>query len=266
MQQTIPDVSVSTGRLVLVGSMSRFTALFEEQYVLHHRVALGEVKSWDVCLHPCIVLLDNMQWIEQEVTSLRLAVPYICILICVPKCSIREVARAMRSGIADVLVGSMSDADMQTRIGLAMQQSVALWQTNAAWQSLREAAQQLGGPDTTHSAEQDGSKQPQKNDDSYAIGDVTVLVRRMQCFVAGTSIRLTSIEWQMLLILMRQPQTALAYADISFLLYGRKSNSNESRALLRPHVARLRSKIAALSHEVSIVSIRSFGYMIEETT
>ena len=102
------------------------------------------------------------------------------------------------------------------------------------------------------------------NSDRIEVGPLLLDLRRHGASLGNQMISLTRTEFALLTALAQQPDTALSYSTLSEAVYGRAQPEDEARALLRPHIARLRHKIEATSvGGVALVSIRSMGYMLQ---
>lgn len=99
--------------------------------------------------------------------------------------------------------------------------------------------------------------------DKLSIGRLWLDMRRHVATVDGQLVQLTRSEFVLLAFLARQHDVVLSYGDLAEEVYGRQQTDDEARALLRPHIARLRQKIeqAGLS-DVELISVRSVGYML----
>ena len=66
-------------------------------------------------------------------------------------------------------------------------------------------------------------------------------------WVGGQALALTRTAFSLLTALAQPPDTALSYGALYEAVYGRAQPEDEARALLRPHIARLRHKIESTS-------------------
>jgi len=100
--------------------------------------------------------------------------------------------------------------------------------------------------------------------DRIEVGPLVLDLRRHGAALGNQDLSLTRTEFSLLTALAQQPDTALSYGTLSEAVYGRPQPEDEARALLRPHIARLRHKIESTGvRGVGLVSIRSMGYMLQ---
>ena len=96
------------------------------------------------------------------------------------------------------------------------------------------------------------------------VGPLLLDLRRHGASLGNQVLALTRTEFALLTALSQQPDTALSYGTLSEAVYGRAQPEDEARALLRPHIARLRHKLEATDVSgIALVSIRSMGYMLQ---
>jgi two-component system KDP operon response regulator KdpE len=100
--------------------------------------------------------------------------------------------------------------------------------------------------------------------DRIDVGPLVLDLRRHSARLSDQSLMLTRTEFALLTALAQHIDTALSYGTLSEAVYGRAQPEDEARALLRPHIARLRHKLESTGATgISLVSIRSMGYMLQ---
>ena len=105
---------------------------------------------------------------------------------------------------------------------------------------------------------------PAANSDRIEVGPLLLDLRRHGASLGNQMLSLTRTEFALLTALAQQPDTALSYGTLSEAVYGRAQPEDEARALLRPHIARLRHKLESTGASgIALVSIRSMGYMLQ---
>jgi DNA-binding response OmpR family regulator len=76
----------------------------------------------------------------------------------------------------------------------------------------------------------------------------------------GKALDLTPIEYKLLCKFVREPNTALSFADLAYETHGMAISEGEARPLLRTHVYRLSRKLAEQG-ECPLQNVRGRGYM-----
>jgi two-component system KDP operon response regulator KdpE len=174
--------------------------------------------------------------------------------------SINSAISALRHGAFDYLLKPAQVHDIRERVerGLARRQTTR--QRTDLLHRISESARALGiieGGGTE-------APPPPTNSDRIEVGPLVLDLRRHGVALGGHVLSLTRTEFSLLTALAQQPDTALSYGALSEAVYGRPQPEDEARALLRPHIARLRHKLESTGITgVSLVSIRSMGYMLQ---
>ena len=173
--------------------------------------------------------------------------------------SINSAIAALRLGAFDYLLKPAQVNDIRERVERGLEERRKAQQRGELLQRISESARALGiieggaSPPTTPT-----------NSDRIEVGPLVLDLRRHGAALGGHALALTRTEFSLLTALAQQPDTALSYGALSEAVYGRAQPEDEARALLRPHIARLRHKIESTSIAgVALVSIRSMGYMLQ---
>jgi two-component system KDP operon response regulator KdpE len=174
--------------------------------------------------------------------------------------SINSAIAALRLGAFDYLLKPAQIQDIRERVERGLEQRQITLQRGELLQRISESAHALG------IIEGGGGAPPMVplNSDRIEVGPLVLDLRRHGATLGTQALALTRTEFSLLTALAQQPDTALSYGMLSEAVYGRAQPEDEARALLRPHIARLRHKIESTSiGGVALVSIRSMGYMLQ---
>jgi DNA-binding response OmpR family regulator len=175
--------------------------------------------------------------------------------------SINSAISSLRHGAFDYLLKPAQVTDIRERVERGLEQRRTAQQRSALLQRISDSARALGIIETGVTGQ--APIQP-ANSDRIEVGPLLLDLRRHGASLGNQMISLTRTEFALLTALAQQPDTALSYSMLSEAVYGRAQPEDEARALLRPHIARLRHKIEATSvGGVALVSIRSMGYMLQ---
>jgi DNA-binding response OmpR family regulator len=172
--------------------------------------------------------------------------------------SINSAISALRHGAFDYLLKPAQVYDIRERVERGLEQRRVALQRTELLQRISDSARALGMID--------GGAQPSPatSSDQIEVGPLLLDLRRHSARLGSNALALTRTEFALLTALAQQPDTALSYGTLSEAVYGRAQPEDEARALLRPHIARLRHKLEATSVSgVALVSIRSMGYMLQ---
>jgi DNA-binding response OmpR family regulator len=174
--------------------------------------------------------------------------------------SINSAIAALRLGAFDYLLKPAQIQDIRERVERGLEQRRIALQRGELLQRISESARALGV------IEGGGGAPPllPLNSDRIEVGPLVLDLRRHGATLGTQALALTRTEFSLLTALAQQPDTALSYGTLSEAVYGRAQPEDEARALLRPHIARLRHKIESTGiGGVALVSIRSMGYMLQ---
>src|SRR5262249_27435157 len=173
--------------------------------------------------------------------------------------SINSAIAALRHGAFDYLLKPAQVADIRERVERGLMRRKTAVQSTDILQRISDSARALGLIDSCG--------EPQimpNNSDRIEVGVLILDLRRHRASLGTQVLALTRTEFALLTTLAQQPDTALSYSALSEAVYGRAQPEDEARALLRPHIARLRHKIESTGvGGVALVSIRSMGYMLQ---
>jgi DNA-binding response OmpR family regulator len=175
--------------------------------------------------------------------------------------SINSAISALRHGAFDYLLKPAQVNDIRERVERGLEQRRTAQQRSELLQRISDSARALGMIDTGVAGQLPA--QP-ANSDRIEVGPLLLDLRRHGASLGNQMLSLTRTEFALLTALAQQPDTALSYSTLSEAVYGRAQPEDEARALLRPHIARLRHKIESTGISgVALVSIRSMGYMLQ---
>jgi DNA-binding response OmpR family regulator len=173
--------------------------------------------------------------------------------------SINSAISALRHGAFDYLLKPAQVYDIRERVERGLEQRRVAIQRTELLQRISESARALGMIDSGGSA----PAQPTSSD-QIEVGPLLLDLRRHSARLGTNTLALTRTEFSLLTALAQHPDTALSYGTLSEAVYGRAQPEDEARALLRPHIARLRHKLESTGiGGVALVSIRSMGYMLQ---
>ncbi len=172
--------------------------------------------------------------------------------------SINSAITALRHGAFDYLLKPAQVQDIRERVERGLEQRRITLQRTELLQRISESARALGMID--------GTTPPAVpiTSDRIEVGPLVLDLRRHGARLANQTLLLTRTEFALLTALAQHVDTALSYSALSEAVYGRAQPEDEARALLRPHIARLRHKLESTGIEgVTLISIRSMGYMLQ---
>lgn len=173
--------------------------------------------------------------------------------------SINSAIQALRYGAFDYMLKPAQLHDIRERVERGLERRRAAVARGALLNRISESVRALGlmeaGSDLlpvpTHS-------------DQIEVGPLVLDLRRHGASLSQHQLALTRTEFALLTALAQQHDTAISYSNLSEAVYGRAQPEEEARALLRPHIARLRHKFEATGIPgVALISIRSMGYMLQ---
>jgi DNA-binding response OmpR family regulator len=174
--------------------------------------------------------------------------------------SINSAIAALRHGAFDYLLKPAQIQDIRERVERGLEQRRKVQQRGELLQRISESARALGIIDGGG----DSAPLMPSNSDRIEVGLLVLDLRRHGATLGNQVLSLTRTEFALLTALAQQPDTALSYGTLSEAVYGRAQPEDEARALLRPHIARLRHKIESTGiSSIALVSIRSMGYMLQ---
>ena len=174
--------------------------------------------------------------------------------------SIQSAVNALRFGAFDYLLKPAQVHDIRERVERGLTRRRANVQRTDLLQRISDSARVLSALETGGSE----VPAPPVSSDRIEIGSLVLDLRRHGVSIGDQALSLTRTEFSLLTALAQQPDTALSYSILSEAVYGRAQPEDEARALLRPHIARLRHKLESTgTHGVQLISIRSMGYMLQ---
>lgn len=179
-----------------------------------------------------------------------------CLVLFSSEPSLQSVVDAIRAGAVDFLHVPMDSSLCMDRLCLAMDRGV-LEQRNRA-----RLADIVVATDALHAMLDIVGREPTA---TIHLGNIVADTRRHVLFIAGRSVHVTAIEWRLALTFLQRPDEAISYRHLALSVYEQDIGS-DARALLRPHVVRLRVKIQTHDSLVELRSIRAWGYMVTART
>jgi two-component system KDP operon response regulator KdpE len=173
--------------------------------------------------------------------------------------SVNSAIAALRHGAFDYLLKPAQVNDIRERVERGLEHRRISRQRTELLQRISESARALGMIDG-------GGAPPAapQSADRIEVGPLVLDLRRHAAHLENHQLMLTRTEFSLLTALAQHADTALSYGMLSEAVYGRAQPEDEARALLRPHIARLRHKLESTGITgISLVSIRSMGYMLQ---
>lgn len=209
-----------------------------------------------------LVLLDlqlgDMDGIE-VLREIKAQWPATEVILLTAHGSINSAISALRHGAFDYLLKPAQVFDIRERVERGLEQRRVAMQRTELLQRISESARALGMIESGSS-----TPTPTASSDQIEVGPLLLDLRRHSARLGNHPLALTRTEFSLLTALAQQPDTALSYSTLSEAVYGRAQPEDEARALLRPHIARLRHKLEATgAGGIVLVSIRSMGYMLQ---
>lgn len=175
--------------------------------------------------------------------------------------SINSAIAALRHGAFDYLLKPAQVQDIRERVERGLEQRRGARQRNELLQRISDSARALGMIEGGNAA---ATPAQPSSSDRIEVGPLLLDLRRHAASLGTHMLSLTRTEFALLTALAQQPDTALSYSTLSEAVYDRAQPEDEARALLRPHIARLRHKLESTGTSgVALVSIRSMGYMLQ---
>jgi two-component system KDP operon response regulator KdpE len=173
--------------------------------------------------------------------------------------SVNSAIAALRYGAYDYLLKPAQVNDIRERVERGLEHRRVGQQRSELLQRISDSARALGMIETS------GQPPPlPTSSDRIDVGPLVLDLRRHSARLSEQSLMLTRTEFALLTALAQHIDTALSYGTLSEAVYGRAQPEDEARALLRPHIARLRHKLESTGATgISLVSIRSMGYMLQ---
>jgi DNA-binding response OmpR family regulator len=173
--------------------------------------------------------------------------------------SVNSAIAALRHGAYDYLLKPAQVNDIRERVERGLEQRRVAQQRTELLHRISESAKALG------MIESGGAPPPTPpSSDRIEVGPLVLDLRRHGARLNDQQLMLTRTEFSLLTALAQNADTALSYGTLSEAVYGRAQPEDEARALLRPHIARLRHKLESTGITgISLVSIRSMGYMLQ---
>jgi DNA-binding response OmpR family regulator len=175
--------------------------------------------------------------------------------------SINSAIAALRHGAFDYLLKPAQVQDIRERVERALEERRKAMQRTELLQRISDSARALG---LIEGGTQGAAPAQPSSSDRIEVGPLLLDLRRHGANLGNQVLSLTRTEFALLTALAQQPDTALSYGTLSEAVYGRAQPEDEARALLRPHIARLRHKLESTGVTgIALVSIRSMGYMLQ---
>jgi DNA-binding response OmpR family regulator len=219
-------------------------------------LAYVDIETFDVVLLD--LQLGDMDGV-QVLTAIRSQAPHTAVVLLTAHGSLGSAIIALRQGAFDYLLKPAQIAQIRDCVERGISHRRATLHQAELIRRIGESARALGM--AFSSAGQAGEMPAQS--ERISVGRLSLDLRRHVATIDGQIVQLTRSEFVLLASLARQPDVVLSYSDLATEVYGRYQPDEEARALLRPHIARLRQKLeqAGIS-DAELISIRSVGYML----
>lgn len=210
-----------------------------------------------------LVLLDlqlgDMDGVDVLI-EVRRVVPDIIVVLLTAHGSLNSAIAALRHGAFDYLLKPAQISQIRECVERGLNHRRAAQHQAELIRRIGESAQALGAAFNIPSAQ---PEQSPAQHDRIVVGRIALDLRRHVAMIDAQVLQLTRSEFVLLASLARQPDTVLSYGDLAEEVYGRRQPDDEARALLRPHIARLRQKIEQAGvTDAELISVRSVGYML----
>lgn len=171
--------------------------------------------------------------------------------------SIETTVAAMRIGAFDYLLKPFAPAALLAAVARAVEQRAAEAKQSEALRMIADVAEQLRN--VVSPAVERREAPPTPAPDRYVqIGALTLDRYRHAATFQNQPLRLTPIEYALLLCLGEMQGHVLGYADIVFRTHGYNVEDSEAQSMLKVHVHNLRQKIDS----AYLVNVRGTGYML----
>jgi two-component system OmpR family response regulator len=170
--------------------------------------------------------------------------------------SIETAVAALRAGAFDYLLKPFSPADFLECVGRAIEQQAAEQRQVEAIRTITSVVDQLRS--TPLGAAEHRSETAPQNDRFVRVGALTLDRYRHAATFHERPLRLTPIEYALLLCLGEMQGRVLGYADIVRRTHGYSVEDSEAQSMLKVHVHNLRQKI----DPAYLINIRGTGYML----
>jgi DNA-binding response OmpR family regulator len=238
------------------------TALRAQGYRVHAaasgREALTEIEDEQFDLVLLDLQLGDTDGIE-VLQAVKVRWPETEVILLTAHGSVNSAIAALRHGAFDYLLKPAQVNDIRDRVERGLEHRRMGQQRSELLHRISESARALGMIDTGATP-----PPPLQNSDRIEVGPLVLDLRRHGARLNEQQLMLTRTEFSLLTALAQHVDTALSYGTLSEAVYGRAQPEDEARALLRPHIARLRHKLESTGIKgVSLISIRSMGYMLQ---
>ncbi len=202
--------------------------------------------------------LGDMDGIE-VLESVKSLWPDTQVILLTAHGSVNSAIAALRNGAFDYLLKPAQVNDIRDRVERALEHRRVTRQRSELLQRISDSARALDVIDG-----KTPTASPTPNTDKIEVGPLVLDLRRHGARLESHQLMLTRTEFALLTTLAQHPDTALSYNALSEAVYGRAQPEDEARALLRPHIARLRNKLEMTGvTSIELVSIRGMGYMLQ---
>lgn len=210
-----------------------------------------------------LVLLDlqlgDMDGVDVLV-EIRQRAPEVVVVLLTAHGSLSSAIAALRHGAFDYLLKPAQISQIRECVERGLQQRRTTQHQAELIRRIGESAQALG---MTFKLGAASPESVPPGHERIIVGRLALDLRRHVAAVDGHSIQLTRSEFVLLASLARQPDTVLSYGELAEEVYGKRQPDEEARALLRPHIARLRQKLEQAGvADAELISVRSVGYML----
>jgi DNA-binding response OmpR family regulator len=208
-----------------------------------------------------LMLLDLQLGEDDGVAVMRSARgrwPNLPIIILTAHGSMASAIEAVRHDAADYLLKPISMETLRTRVAEVLMRHQASQQRSERIRHMYQELQALvldEGPGSGAAPAQQGLGA------ILNAGPLTIDVQRHSVRMAGQPVELTPTEFAILHTLMRQPGLVIPCVQLIGAFQNAQMDEDEARAVMRPHIVRLRRKIEPdPQRPVFILSVRGIGY------
>jgi DNA-binding response OmpR family regulator len=193
----------------------------------------------------------------QVLTAARQRVPAPAVILLTGYGSIETAVAALRAGAFDYLLKPFAPADLLARVERAIQQQTAEVKQSEAIRVITSVVDQLRQTDQSP-VERHVEPATAQPDRYVQVGSLVLDRYRHAATFQDRALRLTPIEYALLLCLGEMQGRVLGYADIVRRTHGYSVEEPEAQSMLKVHVHNLRQKI----DPAYLVNVRGTGYML----
>jgi len=192
--------------------------------------------------------------------------PDLLVIILTAYATINSAIAAVKSGAVDYLLKPQTITELQQAVEKALERRQAQLQRRQLIGLIAEAIQALQKDEQPSPAQPDYIMERSLENQR---GSATLNLENRQFFLndefskAGLSVDLTANEAELLAYLMKNPERVFSNRELAInALDYVNISEKEAKAIIRPHITRLRKKIEAdKNHPALIRTVRGKGYL-----